>query len=79
VQVLKLPAAPGHDVLQVKPGVTSPAQTVIESWPSPEKPLPTGAPHVLIIVPCDAYSNPGASSGSFIVRLAYPKGTIRSI
>ena len=75
MQILKLPGAPGHDVLHVRPSVASPTHTIIESWPDSSKLMPTGAPHNLIIVPCDAYGNVGAQGAAFTVQLVYPKGT----
>jgi hypothetical protein len=73
-QVVKLPAFQGHESVMVTPGNADPIKTIVESWPASGVPMPTGVTHNLVIVPCDAFGNPGATGAGFTVRLKYPTG-----
>jgi hypothetical protein len=78
-QVVKLPPFQGHETVMVVPGLADPIKTSIEAWPTDGKPMPTGVSHNLVIVPCDAYGNAGATGASFTVRLKYPSGEATAV
>ena len=70
MQVVRLPPFQGHEAVQVVPANADPIKTIIESWP-PDRAIGTGSSHLMTIVPCDSYGNPGGTGATFTVRLLY--------
>jgi hypothetical protein len=68
--VVRLPPFQGHEAVTVVPANADPIKTIIESWP-PDHAIPTGSSHLMTIVPCDSYGNPGGTGATFTVRLLY--------